>query len=313
VVSQGDSVAVSSDRAWPRAAGLTVVVLVTSIAQPAVLLAIPFLMLAGTRGIRGIGGSVLAALALLVAVSGARDGIWYAERAWALILGAWFVGLTFRVPKWKVSTRALASTFGTLAVVAGFLALRAGAWSSLDWVVRERARVGVETTIKALTVLRGGEALSPAFVAAIYQTASAQLSVFPALTGVASMAALAVVWWVHGRLSRGGGETLGPLKDFRFNDHLVWVFLGGLLLLITRWSEPLTRVGSNAVVFMGALYAMRGAAVTMFMTGGFSLLGYIMVGFALILLPPLVLGVAVVIGIGDTWLNVRARIDEMAA
>ena len=66
------------------------------------------------------------------------------------------------------------------------------------------------------------------------------------------------------------------------------------------------------MVFMGALYALRGSAVFMFISGGLSVFGYVMLAIALVLAAPVVLGVAMVVGIGDTWFDVRARLRETA-
>jgi hypothetical protein len=82
--------------------------------------------------------------------------------------------------------------------------------------------------------------------------------------------------------------------------------------LVTRGGDAVARVGSNAVVFMGALYALRGSAVFMFISGGLSLIGYVMLAVALVLAAPVVLGVAMVVGVGDTWFDVRARLRETA-
>jgi hypothetical protein len=87
----------------------------------------------------------------------------------------------------------------------------------------------------------------------------------------------------------------------------------GLLLLVTRWEDILARVGANTVVFMGALYALRGAAVILFLSGGLSLFGYVLLAFGLVFLPPLVLTGAMVIGIGDTWLDVRRKLGSSPA
>jgi hypothetical protein len=127
------------------------------------------------------------------------------------------------------------------------------------------------------------------------------------------MAALCVVWWLYARLTNSDQPGLGPLKEFRFNDQLVWVFVGGLLLLVTRAGEPLGRVGANVMVFMGALFALRGAAVVVFMSGGVSLVGLLVVTVGLVLVPALVLSGALVIGIGDVYLDVRGRVAELAA
>jgi hypothetical protein len=150
-------------------------------------------------------------------------------------------------------------------------------------------------------------------VSAVYRTVEVQAAVFPALLGIASMASLGVAWWLYVRLSSGSDQGLGPLRDFRFNDHLVWLFIAGLVLVVIRWGDALAGVGANAVVFMGALYALRGAAVIMFLSGGLSLFGYVLVGLGLLFVPPLVLVGALVVGIGDTWLDVRNRTRSRAA
>ena len=87
----------------------------------------------------------------------------------------------------------------------------------------------------------------------MYEMAESQLEIFPALTGMASIAGLGVAWWLYARLNRQTSDVIGPLRDFRFNDHYVWIFIGGVMLLATTLSDPLDRVGSNAVAFMGAL------------------------------------------------------------
>jgi hypothetical protein len=50
-----------------------------------------------------------------------------------------------------------------------------------------------------------------------------------------------------------------------------------------------------------------------FMSGGFSWIGYVIGAMVLALMAPVVLGAAMVIGLGDTWFNVRDRARELAA
>lgn len=301
-------------RGWIRAAALFGVALANPVGSPMILVGVPFLALALTLGLRRVGVVVAAALAMLFVVNGnPADGVWYVERGWALIAGACFAALTLRRPHASFSWRALVA----LAVGAGatglFLALRGGAWEALSWAVRDRMVDGVGSAIEAGRILRGGEAVSPALVSALYRTAELQAAVFPALVGIASMAGLGVAWWFYVRLSSGSDQALRPVRDFRFNDHLVWIFIGGLLLLVIRWGDALAGVGANAVVFMGALYALRGAGVIMFLSGGLSVFGYVLVALGLVFVPPLVLLGALLVGIGDTWLDVRSKVGSLAA
>lgn len=299
-------------RGWPRAAGLFGFTMAASVIQPSVLVAVPFLFLTAVRGVRG--GMVFAAtvLAMVMAVSGPRDGFWYLERAWAVLVGGWFVGVTLAAPAWTLSRRLLVSVGGAFVVAGGVLAVRGGAWDVVDFAMTDAIERGVATTLQAFEVMRGGQGLSPALVAALQQSARFQTNVFPALTGLSSMAGLAVAWWIYQRFGGEGDQGIGPVRNFRFNDHLVWIMIAGLFLVVTRWGDSLARVGSNAVVFMGALYALRGSAVFMFISGGLSLFGYVLLAMALVLAAPVVLGVAMVVGIGDTWLDVRARLRETA-
>jgi hypothetical protein len=266
--------------------------------------------MSGLRGRAMLGVTVLA---MLVTISGPRDGLWFAERAWALLITGWFVGLTMALPTWRLTSRAMVSVLGALTVGLVALGMKNGAWSTLDWMIEDGVFAGVATTLDGMEVIRDGRPMSAAFVGAMYEMARAQAAVFPALVSLASMAALGVAWWVYTRVSGGGDQAIGRVGDFRFNDQMIWLFVAGLLLIVTRWEGPLSRVGANAVVFMSALYALRGAGVVWFVTGGLSFVSYLLLAMAVVLVAPAVLGAAVLIGIGDTWLDFRARARQAAA
>ena len=302
----------SSGRGWPRAVALLGVALSTSVVQPTVLMALPFVVLVSVFGIRRALTLPVVVLAVLIAVGGARDGLWYLERAWAMLLGGSFAALTLLRPKAVASARALGSVAGAAVLGGGFLALAPGSWSAIDWTVSDRLITGVRSVLDALASLRG-DALPPALITALYETTELQIAVFPALLALKSMAAVAVTWWLYVRLANGHDRGLGPLRDFRFNDHLVWLFIGGMVLVVARAGDAFARVGSNAVIFMGALYALRGAAVIVFISGGLSVLSYVFLALALLVVTPLVLGAAIVVGLGDTWLGFRERTRAVSA
>lgn len=294
---------------WPRAAALFFGVLLLSepLVHASVLIAVSLLLLLVTARPKGLSVVVVAALAVAIVASGARDGVWYAERAWSVLVGGAFLAMTLLVPGWRLASRALGAVFGAVAVSAGVLATRADAWASLDSAFGERVRLLWDTSLDRVD--SAGE-LTPAMVTFAHQVASAQVMVFPALVALASLAALGIAWWARARLAGGREEALAPLRDFRFNDHLVWLFVVGLLLVVAQWGDALVRVGSNAVVFMSVLYALRGAAVFVFVSGGLSLFGCLTFTVVFLLGAPLLVGVAVLLGIGDTWLDLRARVSE---
>jgi hypothetical protein len=294
---------------WLRAGVLFILVLLTSTARPSVLVAVPFLLLVGTSTLRGYGILSATLIAIIIVMVGPYDGMWYLERGWALLLGGCFVGLSIARPKMKISDRALEAVFGALVLATILMTLMSGAWSVVDWVISDRVRA----TVAQVVALGGNEGLAPALIGALYQTAEVQNLIFPALTALASMSALLLSWWLFTFFSERSEEALGSIKNFRFNDHLIWMLVVGLFLVFTRWSEPLQRVGSNAVVFIVALCAVRGAAVIVFITGGFSVLGYAMTIFGLLIVPPIVLGGAVLIGIADVYLDFRKRSEQLVA
>jgi hypothetical protein len=144
------------------------------------------------------------------------------------------------------------------------------------------------------------------------------LVIFPALLALQSLAALALAWGTYHRLARSRiGAPLRPLRDFRFNDQLVWGLIVGLTVMLLPTLRSLHGVGKNLLVFFGALYAVRGFGVlTWFMAPG-SLGVTLTVGFILLLAPVInvvaalafmMLGVtSLALGLGDTWADWRKR------
>ena len=142
--------------------------------------------------------------------------------------------------------------------------------------------------------------------------------VFPALLALESLAALGLAWATYHRLARARlGGRLAPLKEFRFNDQLVWGLIVGLTILFLPTLTAFRTAGSNLLVFFGALYALRGLGVLAWFLAPGALIGGLTVGVAMLLAPVLnviaVLGfmllliTALGLGLGDTWADWRRR------
>jgi hypothetical protein len=236
------------------------------------------------------------------------------SRGWALLLGGGFLVATLRRPRWGVLPRAMAALGSALAAGLGLVAATAG-WSRLDARVREHLVAVSEAAVERLGS-RGEEAPWMAQLAeSAREYALLQWELFPALVALQSLAALALVSWLVARLRRGEGGpfALRPLREFRFNDQLVWVAIAGLLLLVLPLSAFATRLGWNALLFMGGLYALRGLGIFVFLAGGApSLAGMVFGALALLFVYPLVLTGAVLVGLVDTWLDLRARASASA-
>lgn len=160
--------------------------------------------------------------------------------------------------------------------------------------------------------------LPEAFQQQLTQVAETGVGLFPSLLLLESLVALALAWATFHRLSRTRlGAPLGPLKDFRFNDQLVWGLIAGLAIVFVPALDFLGGTGRNLLVFFGALYAIRGFGVLSWFLAPGALAAALFVGFAMLWWPVLnavaVLGfvflalAAFGLGLGDTWADWRRR------
>jgi hypothetical protein len=130
--------------------------------------------------------------------------------------------------------------------------------------------------------------------------------VMPALLALESLAALALGWALFHRMSSVAiGPPLGKLRDFRFNDHLVWgVAVGASVFLLQAFAEG-KNAGLNLLLFFGCLYILRGVGILAWMSRSRAL-KWMLVALAVVAWP-LVAALAFGLGLGDTWLDLRTR------
>ena len=128
----------------------------------------------------------------------------------------------------------------------------------------------------------------------------------PALLALESLAALGLGWALFHRMSNVAiGPRLGRLRDFRFNDQLVWgVAVGASIFLLPAFSEG-RNAGLNLLLFFGILYTLRGMGILAWALKTRALKFFI-IALAVIALP-LVTALAFALGLGDTWLDLRTR------
>ncbi len=170
-----------------------------------------------------------------MALAGAtRSGLWYVERGWTIILGGCFAAVTLRWPERRFLPRALLAIAVAGAGAWAALGLSPRRWAIIDRMVATRLRDGVSTSLEALRVLRDGTPLPGTVISTVFQAAEWQSNLFPAMLGLSSLAALGAAWWLYVRLVRGSGEGLGPLRDFRFNDQLVWLLVAGAVMFVLQ-------------------------------------------------------------------------------
>lgn len=288
-----------------RLAGFGLVTLALSVTQPLVLVGLPLVLMLVAFGPRSVTAALVVGIGVTVAVLGDRSGLWWFERGWALLLAGCFVWISDWRSDWGFAAKALATVWLAAMVAALIFAMRPAVWLDINALMASRANEAATTAVRLL-----GERADDTVRAWVQRIVALQVAVFPALIGVSSVAALGVVGSIHRWL--GDSRTrFGELRNFRFNDHLVWVWLIGVALILAPIGGIADRIGGNAVLFMGALYVVRGAAVVLSLLGGISLTVGILGGLVAILIYPilaLLTGAMLIVGLGDTWLNVRARV-----
>lgn len=304
-------------RGWAltRATGLALTVAFLSPVSPLVLVGVPLAVFLLAYRYRSFTSLFLAAVVLAFTFSVAPaepSPLWYGERAWGLLLGGGFVLAGLRLGEDRILARsivALAVAFGLVAMTA---TLRPELVTELDWWVGGQIQRAAQAAYGWLGAGEGS--WGPGLADTIQDVAELQVVLYPAFLALASVAALAVAWYVLRRLT-GETEALGALRDFRFSDQLIWLLIGGLILFLLPLGDLATRLGENALVFMGGLYVLRGAAVLLCLATALVTSSWAAVAWtvAAILLYPVVVGAALLMGLSDTWLDLRGRLRRASA
>ena len=288
-----------------RGVGFGLATLVFAVTQPLVLAGLPLAVLLIATGPRHLRAGVLVAVIVASAFLGERSGLWWFERGWPLMLAGVFVWVETWRREWGFSTQALAALGLAVVAAAAIFAVSSGAWLDINSLMAARANAAAQMA-RALVADRPDVAVETA----IQKVVGLQVTLFPALLAISSMAALGVAVTARDWLAGEWKPGTGRLRSFRFNDHLVWVWLLGLGLLVAPVGQIADRIGGNAMFFMGALYVLRGVAVLLSIVGAIPLSAAILGGLLAVLLYPalaLILAVALIVGLGDTWLNLRGR------
>jgi hypothetical protein len=238
---------------------------------------------------------------------------------WSLLLAAAFGLASLLTPGERFLLRAL-SAVGIASVVAFTVAISTtNGVSSVTSVMktefsrRTEETVGVVNEMAASPVWRQAAERNPGLDSMVTSNesdlrriAGRAPSTVPALVALESLLALAMAWVIYHRIaSMDLGPRLGALKEFRFNDQLVWGLAVGATIFFLPVFADGKDAGLNLLVFFGALYLLRGVGVLSFMTRSkwSGVLLIVMTIFAPLMLGALALGV----GVGDTWMDWRTR------
>ena len=289
---------------------------------------------AGGRAILALIWIVTAAWLLWYTVRTLPGPYFNLVRGWSLLIAATFGMLSVVDARRAFFPRAL-TALATSFVLA--LALAVSVDGGVERVERVLASQVQARNVEASAMLRAGLAEQPQAMRdyvgrsiasqrpmeemeqRLGELSSATSGLFPAILAMESLAAIALAWALYHRLSRARiGPPLARLRDFRFNDQLVWGLVVGLTATFLGTLEPFRGVGRNLLLFFTALYAMRGCGVLAWFLAPRQLMLVFGVGLLLLLVPMIdifaalglvAFGVAAFgLGLSDTWNDWRRHV-----
>lgn len=131
----------------------------------------------------------------------------------------------------------------------------------------------------------------------------------PVLLALESIAALALAWTLYHRLADAPiGPAFGYLRDFRFNDQLIWGLAVGATIYFLPPFQDGSVIGLNLLLFFGAIYLLRGVGVLSWVGRGRKV-GLVLI-FLTAFVPLIVCALALGVGVGDTWMDWRKRVQS---
>lgn len=281
------------------------------------------------------GGRLLLAIACvaltvrILAIDAVPGSFYNLVRGWSLLVAGGFGLICLLGVHRPFFSRALASLALALAVVAAIglkgplTPTRASLAVQAEFARRNAAattmfRTMVQEHPEIMQRMPEAAPMLTEFDQRLKETSETGMQLFPSLLLLESLVALALAWTTYHRIARTRlGAPLGPLKDFRFNDQLVWGLIAGLAIVFLPAFGFIEDAGRNLLVFFGALYAIRGFGVLSWFLAPGVLAATLMVGFAMLWWP--VLSVVAIsgfvlltlaafgLGLGDTWADWRRR------
>ncbi len=277
-------------------------------------------------GLRETAVAVLLLTLVAWSVTSAGDDFARFEAAWVLLLaGGTAVALTWGAPERGELVQAGLVTVGLAALAGVFLVqVTAFSWAQLAWIA-ERHYGGYVRGVLDMLAARASLTGTPdlALIEALRTTADAMVRaigvLLPGLILIQSVAALAATWALYRMIARDPvGDRLPALREFRFNDSLVWGIVLALLALVlpglgalrlgSELAHYLRLVGGNLATFFGGLYIARGLAVASGLAAAGGIGGplvTVLSVIATVFFLPLVAFTALALGVSDTWIDWR--------
>lgn len=234
-------------------------------------------------------------------------------RAVAVIGGATFV-LATAYSRSSVTHRALlAVTTSAVALVLLFPVL-GWSWDAIHWWVEHRTGFAVRLALGQLGAAaaagQGAASVSELerwFEGGVRMLAD-QYGAMLALQLLAGLGLAAAIYYRAGR--QPWGPPPGRFRDFRFSEHLGWLGVIALVVVLIPRLAAAKGAALNLLVVTGVLYGLRGVAVTAFgvaLMGGAGCGTAALFGLVTLFALPAVAAGAIVLGVVDARMDLRKR------
>lgn len=214
--------------------------------------------------------------------------------------------------------RALTAAVLAAVTCAAMLPVLGSSWSELRWWVEFKQGMAYRDLIGLLSNAAGEGMLggtSPAdledFGARMASTARVMGQFAAGIAVLQVLGALAFATAVYRRITPAPvGRMPARFRELRFSEHLGWAAVLSLVVVVLPKVASIKLLAANVLLVAGVLYALRGVAVIFF---GVQLLGIggplfwtatIVIG---LLMLPVVVGSAILLGVFDAGVNLRRR------
>jgi len=269
----------------------------------------------------GAAAIILAWVAAIAPLGAGSESYRSLVHGWTLLVATSFGLASLLTPGQRFLKRALGAV-GLASVVAFTVAVATpDGVSSVRTVMKTEFIRRTDATVGAIQglldapdmrdALKRSPGLDSTFQAnqvALQKTGEEAPTTVPAFVALESLLAMMLAWVIYHRVSAIQlGPPLEELKQFRFNDQLIWGMAVGATIFFLPVFADGKDAGLNLLLFFGALYLFRGVGVLSFMTRSrwAATILIAMTVFAPLLLGALALGV----GVGDTWMDWRTRVQ----
>ncbi len=236
----------------------------------------------------------------------------------AAVVGSAVFGVTFVSTKWSHTHRSLVAVGMAAGIVSLLFSVMPVSWPEVRWWVDSRiqfAAQGALTLMSGNRLGNGGDfSISDPLLGQpdgwLDRVIPIMADYFPATVAVQMFVGFALAAVLFRRIAPEAGAVIGRFRDFRFSEHLGWIAVVALALILMLRAGALKLLAANVLVVAGALYALRGSAVVIFgltVTGGPGLFTTGIMAFLVVFLLPVVLAGTILLGVVDAGMDLRLR------